>query len=446
MLRGWNGRMLLLILALRMGLVGITLAHPEGGVLTDSRSYLEMADGILKFGPLGDPEASDLHRTSGYPVFLALVQALTGTQFLGVVVAQLLGTGLACLVLVRIGSIAGAPEAGRIGAYVYALSPNAAMWSLTIMSESLFALLLTLALWTWLRSRSGAGIARMAGTGAILGLAAIVRPIGLSLIGVWAVVDGWSAWATAGRRKALARLLAVAGGFVLVIAPWVVRNWITYGDAEFSRIPWKAFVRFNLAYVLAEVEGIDRNDAAVQLEGRVNSWPDVWAFVQAHPVEFVDQQLRGIFRSTVGIESGAWARVVGLDLESQGSFGILNALAGGGIAQAWREAGELLRSGRGALLVLGLLAVTHTLGSYLAAARLGVASESFRGETRAVIVGLVLTTAYLLIAPGAAGQARFRVAAEPYLALLAGMGAVRWGEALAIRGAKKREGAAAPKA
>ncbi|MGH2627234.1 MAG: hypothetical protein ACRDHY_11350, partial [Anaerolineales bacterium] len=50
-----------------------------------------------------------------------------------------------------------------------------------------------------------------------------------------------------------------------------------------------------------------------------------------------------------------------------------------------------------------------------------------------LMVCLVLTTAYLLIAPGAAGQARFRVAAEPYLALLAGMGAVRWRELLLKR-------------
>lgn len=438
--------MLLLILALRMGLVGITLAHPEGGVLIDSRSYLEMADDVLEFGPFGDPEVSDLHRTPGYPVFVALVQMITATQYLGVIAAQLLGIGIACLLLVRIGSMLGAPRAGVAGAYVYALSPNAAMWSLTIMSESLFAVLLALALWTWLRSREAGRIGWVAATGAILGLASLVRPIGLPLIGVWTVSDLWRAWGPAGRRHAVARMAAMVGGLALVLAPWVVRNWITFGDAVFSRAPWNTLVRFNLAYVLAEAEGMDRNEASIELQGKVNSWSDVRDFIRAYPDEFVEQQLRGILRSTAGIESGAWARVAGLDLESQGSFGILNALAGGGFAQAWREAGELLRSGRGALLVLGLLAVIHTLGSYLAAARLGVASESFRGETRAVIVCLVLTTAYLLIAPGAAGQARFRVAAEPYLALLAGMGAVRWGEALAIRGAKKREGAAAPKA
>ena len=443
MVRGKNLAVLISVLAARMALLGITLAHPEGGVLIDSRSYLEMADEVRRFGPFGDPVASDLHWTPGYPLFIAVVQNLTGTEFLGVVVAQLFGTAITCLLLVRIGTLLGAPQAGMIGAYVYALSPNAAMWSLTIMSESLFALLLTLALWTWLRSRAEGRIGWVAATGGLLGLASLVRPIGLPLIGIWAATDLWGSWGAGNRRRGVARLVAMVGGLALILAPWVVRNWVTYGEAVFSRAPWNTLVRFNLAYVLAEVEEIDRNEAAIQLEGQVNSWADVWAFIRAHPTEFLEQQGRGIFRSSMGVESGAWARVVGLDLESQGSFGILTAVLRGRLSEAWRSAADLLRSGSGTVLLIGVLAVFHTLASYVAAGRVMFPGEASRTELGVVVACLLLTAMYLLIAPGAAGQARFRVAAEPYLALLAGMGAIGWREALGRRRARKAAEAAA---
>jgi asparagine N-glycosylation enzyme membrane subunit Stt3 len=69
--------------------------------------------------------------------------------------------------------------------------------------------------------------------------------------------------------------------------------------------------------------------------------------------------------------------------------------------------------------------------------------EASRAEIGVVVACLLLTVMYLLVAPGAAGQARFRVAAEPSLALLAGMGAVLWGEALAKHRVKKATKAAA---
>lgn len=418
-----------------MGLLGLTLAHPEGGVLTDSRAYLEVADGILRFGPLGDPEATELHRTSAYPLFLALVQTLTRTSLLGVVVIQLLFGAIGCFLLVRIGHLLGVPQGGMLAAYLYALSPNTAMWSLTVMSETLFALLLVTALWTWLRSLAGGRVAWLLATGVVLGLASLVRPIGLPVIGLWAVTELWLGWQAKAGLSPLARVTVMVCGLGLVLAPWSVRNRITYGDAGLSRIPWAAFVRFNLAYAVAAAEGIGRNEAAVALEAHVDSWPEAWAIIRAYPGEFVEQQVRGILRSSLGVESGAWARIVGLELEDQGSFGILGHVLAGRFPQAWAETRDLLRGTRGTLLILGALALIHSLACYAAAARAGRPS-SRPAMTRGVILCLALTAAFLLIAPGAAGQARFRIAVEPVLALLAGVGAVRWRGALGTRDAR----------
>jgi hypothetical protein len=48
-------------------------------------------------------------------------------------------------------------------------------------------------------------------------------------------------------------------------------------------------------------------------------------------------------------------------------------------------------------------------------------SRRWPGAVRAVAILALLTAAYIILSPGAAGQARFRVSAEPLLALLAGL-------------------------
>jgi 4-amino-4-deoxy-L-arabinose transferase-like glycosyltransferase len=421
------GQALVAVFILRLCLVAIAQAFPEGGVLVDSRGYLDMASEIRLAGwaALGQ---GDLHWTPGYPAFLLLAETLTGTSLVGVGLLQLVLTGAAAFLLWWVGARLGYRCVGIAAAWLYLLSPSAGLWSLTIMSESLFAFLLVLALAFLVLGIVDGRIAGWALAGGTLAAAALVRPIGLPLIAIWALaaLTAPTAGAPSRRRASVGAATGVAvllAASIAAVAPWVVRNWSVTGQPVFAEVPADTLVSFNLAYVVAEAEGITRDEAAARLSAEVDSWEDGLEIVRRYPLIFVGQQMEGFRRSLIGVESGVWARQFGFGLERQGSLEVLSVLFGGDPWRALERLRILMQDGQTALLtVLSVVAVVYTGALYLLGV-LGLGSVLRPGgPARAVFLVAGLTTVYLLLAPGAAGQARFRIPIEPYLALFAGAG------------------------
>lgn len=423
MLRTRWGYALVVLLLLRLGLLAIAQAFPEGGVIVDSRAYLEMASDLKQAGWAGIDQ-SELHWTPGYPAFLVLAEGLTRTTLVGVGLAQLILTGAAAIALWSIGARLGDARAGMAAAWLYGLSPSAALWSLTIMSESLFAFLLVTALALWVRTLTGGRAIGGLLAGMTLGAAALVRPIGIPLLLLWAIL-GLKAESPSSRRasRVLRTGLFVVGS-VALLGLWLIRNWSVTGRPVFAMVPEDTLVRFNLAYVVAEAEGISRDEAAARLTSTVDSWDDGLAIVRRYPVVFLKQQWLGIRRSITGVESGVWARQLGYGLERQGSLEILSTLLAGEPVQALDRLRSLLQDPETALLTsLAALALLHTAIVYFLDVPGVISVLRRRGMVRAIYVLVILTILLLLVLPGAAGQARFRIPAEPFLALIAGAGA-----------------------
>jgi hypothetical protein len=212
-------------------------------------------------------------------------------------------------------------------------------------------------------------------------------------------------------------------GAVLVIAPWVIRNWSVTGRPVFAEVPTNTLVRFNLAYVVAEAEGITRDEAASRLSGEADTWEDAVTVIRKYPRVFVSQQARGILRSLIGVESGVWARQFGYGLERQGSLEVLSTLFQGGPLKALARVQLLLLDPQTAVLAgLSVLAIIHA-GSLYLLGLVGVVAVMRGARTSRLIYLLAgLSIAFMVISPGAAGQARFRIPVEPYLALFAGAG------------------------
>ena len=144
--------------------------------------------------------------------------------------------------------------------------------------------------------------------------------------------------------------------------------------------------------------------------------------LKEHPIVFLREQGKGILRSMFGVSSGAWARVFGYPLELQGSFQLVNSILTGDVSLAAQRINRLLEDPRTAILFgVSIVGFIHTVLLYA----LGL-GNFFSGRMNTWTYVLLLFTAGLLIvSPGSVGQARFRIPAEPYLALLAGVG---WGK------------------
>lgn len=219
--------LLLVGLVLRVGLVLDSSPYPLAGdawdydrharVLLDTHRYPSTWD-----GPDGGPTAS---RPPLYPFFLAAVYGVVG-QSHGVEAARLVQAALGTAIVGLIGLIAwqlwGRPVA-LIAIAMGAVFPPLISVGATLMSEALFLFLELAACAAVLQHRRSAHRLRWAVVAGLLcGLAALTRSVGPALIAPLALLlIGPSGIAPRARLAPALTLLAVTAA---TVAPWTVRN------------------------------------------------------------------------------------------------------------------------------------------------------------------------------------------------------------------------------
>lgn len=193
----------------------------------DEREYLSLARslaagrGLVYDEAIRDSPVQPFGRAPGYPAFLALAgggRAATDTVPSSVTIAQsLVG---ACGVLI-VGLLAGQWAGARgatIAAWLAAIHPLLVATASRAFSEALFWPIGLGAAWlVTAASRAGgrraAALATLAGV--LTGLATLVRPATIIFLGFAAL---WWLW-----RRSFTRVVALALGAALVIAPWTLR-------------------------------------------------------------------------------------------------------------------------------------------------------------------------------------------------------------------------------
>lgn len=180
-----------------------------GATCIDPDQYLRLGQSILTDGRFWLDGRPNAFRTPGYP----LLVAATGANIKLLVVVQCLLGGLTVLLL----GVIGARLAGRFGglaaAGLQALDVSALLHTGMVMSESLFALLLVLGLWLYLRRSTLL-------SALVLGAAVLVRPVGAILLVPFALPMVLQ------RRWLL--LGAFVAGFAVLPMAWALRNWSQY--------------------------------------------------------------------------------------------------------------------------------------------------------------------------------------------------------------------------
>ena len=199
---------------------GLALVHGAGVVsLWGDENYYTSQGASIASG-LGYPGS---FRPPLYPLLIGTVFAVFGHSLLVLRLVQI-GVSLAAVALVheicreRFGL-----RAALWSALACALSPPLAHFTHFLWAETLFVTLFLLFAWLLHRFESAGGTATLVGAAVTLGLAALTKE--MVVFYAFLLVPWFAACAKWDWRRGLGRAGLFLGCFVLVLTPWIVRNW-----------------------------------------------------------------------------------------------------------------------------------------------------------------------------------------------------------------------------
>ena len=231
----------IMLIALAVRLVALGLLYPPR-LAPDREHYAfgfetgriarAIASGEGFSSPMPLPTGPTAWMAPVYPYFLASIFRVCGiytrSSVLAVLALQDIFSALTCLVLFQIGTKSFGNTVGFKAAWIWAFFPygiyvpNHWVWetSLTTLLQAVVFLLT-------IRLDEDMRVGYWLGYGALWGVAALTSPVVLT---VFPPLLLWLWWRHPGQRALLGRRMAASVGILcLVVAPWFLRNYITFG-------------------------------------------------------------------------------------------------------------------------------------------------------------------------------------------------------------------------
>ena len=224
-----RGIFILLSAALAVRLVMFAAAIDKGLYFPDESEYLELAKNLYNgegFSYKGEPTS---FRPPGFPFLIAVAFKLFDTTSPIVVRGlQMLLSLLTVGVIYLVGRDGWGERTGLVAAGIFAFYPTLIGFNNIVLTEPGFLLCVSLACWAMVRHLNNPNTWQVGAAGVALGLGALIRdtlfysgPVTtLFLIGL----------AIRERRFRWAHAAMFAGGFLLTILPWCIRNSRLHGE------------------------------------------------------------------------------------------------------------------------------------------------------------------------------------------------------------------------
>ncbi|MGC8834994.1 MAG: ArnT family glycosyltransferase [Armatimonadota bacterium] len=412
---------LLLAALLRFGLLAHAASHKLDLVgWTDEKQYHWLAVNLVRshefsvplynsdeFRKAGFPQylTAGFLRTPGFPAFLALVYGSVGVKpYAAAVLIVILSCFLCGLTYVFASRLYG-QRAGAVAGLIMALSPGAVLSSCSLLPDTPHAVLILLAVLSLHSSLNGASW-KAALSGLIFGTAALFKPVSLYLP---IVLSGMLAFVKAHIRV----WPAVAAAALAVAVPWCARNYRATGKWFFSSIGAYNLVFYNLAFAKAKAtkSSADAVRFAYMREAVAKSGlePIVRREVPLYWPTLLKNQLIGAVVFWAAADRFQWGYfLTGRYVQS----GAHDRLWDTGPTAAVKR---ILHSPGGSTAVFQIFfnILVSTLGFA------GMLTALQRSDTRTAAVLCLSICVYYALTAGPVGFGRYRLPAEPLLAVFA---------------------------
>ena len=222
----------------------------------DEQYYISMVDNFLFVRNYETPQTYDAQVMPGYPIFLAIIMVMFGTQGVGVlavrVVQALISTGTIYLVYLLAVKLLSNRGAGLIAAALIAFYPSLILYSRFILPETLYIFFIALYFLIQLKALEKEDNPYHIGAGALLGISVLFKPmifVLLPLPYIYMIVKS----KYAEQRKTFIRnFVFYTIACCVVLAPWWIRNMITLerfvllSDNALDSLTWFSFDKLGI--------------------------------------------------------------------------------------------------------------------------------------------------------------------------------------------------------
>ncbi|MGB4076814.1 MAG: glycosyltransferase family 39 protein [Minisyncoccia bacterium] len=225
----------------------------------DSEEYAALGKHVAELGMFStDGEVPNTIRVPVYPLFLAVVYALTGSYAFVPFLQIILVFCTSVLIYFFAVRLAEKRIAGMLASGFYLLNPSTIFYAMTVMTETLYIFLLVSFVYV-VFSSSHKSIVRFVVGGLLLGAIILTRPIGMFLpfvcipFIVWTLRD--MPW-----KKILIRVSVFSLAVSVLVVPWLIRNYMVSGEPKLSSVVSYNFFYLLVPQFLAEQTGRKRVD------------------------------------------------------------------------------------------------------------------------------------------------------------------------------------------
>ncbi|GEM_PF-459096 len=205
----------------------------KGLELGDSIQYLGLAKALLAGHGFALDGTPFFYRTIGYPLFLAGGLAVFQSTA-GFILFQIVLASFVPLAVLRLGrELRLGKRATWIAAWITALEPHLVYYSLTIMTESIYTLLLLIGFIYIFRAMETKRLSDSVRTGVVFGIGMLLKPLLQFFPPVlFLLMLPW--WRRINWRQVLIHAAVIMVTIGVVVSPWIYRNYRTFWSFSLS--------------------------------------------------------------------------------------------------------------------------------------------------------------------------------------------------------------------
>jgi 4-amino-4-deoxy-L-arabinose transferase-like glycosyltransferase len=382
-------------------------------------------------------EPFDAFRPPVYPLFLAGVYSIFGHKPYAAIIIQILLGCLACVFVYKIGEVFIQKGVGFIAGLLMALDFPTAIYTNLLITETLFVLLCLLSVYFILKFFKEGKRAYLIYSGIFLGLSTLCRPI-IQYFIILMVPLFFVVYRKEIKKGLLSCLLYILV-FLVVITPWALRNYTTYGSFKLTAMSGWNLLVYNAAYLESYRQGgydnlenvrenmktemdrafIDR-DIVSPFEMTQLYQEKALEKIFAYPGSYAKIHLVGIAKIFATPTFPISERIFGVPLDERTTHAIGKGLVTENFAKALGNLFRFFIQNWKALLYLPPLLLyllfLYSMTGY------GFYQIIKKRDSLLIFSLCLLIVVYSVLLGGAVGVARFRIPLMPYINLIAGYG------------------------